>query len=62
MSKYLTKKDMKMTEAEFDLAVNSLLSKGLIEELVIDGEKNYRITELGRTVYPHLASLPAERN
>lgn len=64
--KYFTKEraraSLRMDDQEFDKAMQSLLEKGLMEEKDFDGIKHYRITQLGKEVYPHVSSEPSERN
>lgn len=66
MSKFFPKKqmqsDLRMSEADFEQAIQGPLKKGLMEQTVIDGELHYRITELGKMLRQHVSSSPSNRN
>ena len=51
-----------MRSDEFSLAINGLISKGLVEEVVIDGVINYRLTNIGVQIGSHLDSNIKEQN
>lgn len=41
---------MKFDKSELVDAVESLVAKGLIEKIVVDGVEKYRLTELGKQI------------
>jgi hypothetical protein len=51
-----------MSKAEFDEAIQGLLEKGLVHEVVVDGEIEYQLTDMGTSVGHHLESDPNKRN
>ena len=51
-----------MSEAAFDEAIQGLIEKGIVEEVVIDGEVHYQLTPLGLAIGPHLESDPSTQN
>lgn len=51
-----------MSEDEFNEAIQGLIEKGLVEEVMVDGEVQYRLTMVGQAVGAHMESEPAVRN
>ena len=51
-----------MSESDFDEAIKGLIEKGLVEEVMVDGEVHYRLTLEGQAVGQHMESNPADRN
>lgn len=47
---------------EFDEGIKGLIDKGIVEEIIIDGEINYQLTNVGLQLGPHLNSSLAEQN
>ena len=54
--------DIPMSSSEFALAIKGLLDKGLVEEVIVDGEINYRLTSIGCQIGPHMTSVVKEQN
>ena len=51
-----------VSDVEFNLAMCSLVERGLMEELLIDGVIHYQITSLGLQVGHHMDSDHRTRN
>lgn len=51
-----------MSEKDFDEAIQGLIEKGLVEEVMVDGEVQYRLTLVGQAVGHHMESDPTNRN
>lgn len=51
-----------MSANSFHEAVIGLIEKGLVEEVVVDGEVKYQLTKLGEQIGPHLNSDLPEQN
>lgn len=66
MSKYdelFTSSDITtMSQADFDEAIKGLIAKGIMEEVVVDGEVKYRMSKLVRGIAPHLNSNAKDQN
>ena len=62
MSKIFSSKDSDMNKQEFMLAIEGLIDKGLVEEVIIDGERHYRLTEIGLMIGKHLDSNIKDQN
>lgn len=54
--------DSDMTVEEFDKAMKGLVEKGLMEEVMINGQPFYRLTPNGRAVGKHMHSTAKEQN
>lgn len=54
--------DSDMTVEEFDKAMKGLVEKGLMEEVMINGQPFYRLTPTGREVGKHMHSTIKEQN
>lgn len=55
-------KDINMNKAEFDKAIKSLIEKGLVEEVIVGDEVNYRLTDICIKLESHLNSDISEQN
>ena len=55
-------KDIDMNKAEFDKAIKSLIEKGLVEEVIVGDEVNYRLTDVCIKLESHLTSDISEQN
>jgi len=51
-----------MSKNEFEKAIQGLLSKGIMEEVMVDGQIKYRLTKVGEQIGPHLTSDITEQN
>lgn len=60
--KFVGVEDSDMTVEEFTNAMKGLVAKGLMEEVIINGEPKYRLTPMGRSVGQHMQSSPKEQN
>jgi len=49
-------------EADITSALTALVNKGLVEEVIVDGEIQYRLTSIGEKVADHLGSDSKDRN
>jgi hypothetical protein len=54
--------DSDLQKSEFDAAIQSLVEKGMVSTIVIDGEIHYQITDLGIMVGSHIDSDPSGWN
>ncbi|CAB4196732.1 hypothetical protein UFOVP1290_252 [uncultured Caudovirales phage] len=54
--------DKKLTEGEVDQALQSLIDKGLVEKIIIDGVEKFQLTMLGLAARLHEGSNPETRN
>jgi hypothetical protein len=54
--------DSDMTIEEFDSAMKGLVAKGLMEEVIVNGEPKYRLTPMGRSVGQHMNSTTKDQN
>lgn len=55
-------KDKKLTEDEVNVALESLINKGLVEKVIIDGVEKFQLTMLGLAAKLHEGSNPETRN
>lgn len=53
---------MGLSNKEFKEAVSNLIDKGIVEEVIIDGEVEYKVTYIGLQIYNHLYSDKSEQN
>lgn len=60
--KLFSRKDVRMSDAEFEKTTNSMVESGLLEKVVIDGKVFYRGTPLCCTVRAQSHSDPCLRN
>lgn len=51
-----------MSAGSFHEAILGLIEKGIIEEVILDGEVKYRLTKVGEQIGPHLTSDITEQN
>jgi len=51
-----------ISDEEFNLAIKSLIDKGLIYLSIIDNKETYCVTSIGREVYSHLDSSFEDQN
>jgi hypothetical protein len=56
-----------MSNKEYDKlaitdALTALINKGLVEEIIVDGESQYRLTSIGEKVADHLGSDSKDRS
>lgn len=56
------KEDSELSSVEFDVAISGLLSKGLVEKLMINGVEHYILTDIGVAIGQHLDSDPSKQN
>ena len=54
--------DIGMSKTEFDLAIKGLIEKGLVEEVIVGDEVNYRLTDVCIKLESHLDSDISEQN
>lgn len=54
--------DLNLSKKDFELAVKGLIDKGLLEEVLIEGQIKYRLTKIGMIVGGHLDSDPKFQN
>lgn len=45
-----------------DDALKSLINKGVVEEIIVNGEPTYKLTPVGMQVIKHMTSDPSVRN
>ncbi len=55
-------KDKKITEEEVNVALESLIKKGLVEKVFVDGVEKFQLTMLGMAAKLHENSNPETRN
>lgn len=51
-----------MSQEDFAQAIQGLVTKDVMEEVIIDGTIKYRLTDFGRSIGPHMNSNIEERN
>lgn len=51
-----------MSAESFHKAIRGLIEKGILEEVILDGEVKYQLTKVGEQIGPHLTSDLAEQN
>lgn len=56
------KSDLKFSNKDFDKAIQALVDKGLVEQISVDGETHYKLTNLGLQIRTHVNSDPDQRN
>jgi hypothetical protein len=61
-SRCFTRESTGMTDAEFKKASESLMEKGLLEKVLINGKALYRATGRGAVVWTHMHSEVGTRN
>jgi hypothetical protein len=54
--------DIEMNKTEFDLAIKGLIEKGLVEEVIVGDEVNYRLTDICIKLESHFDSDIYEQN
>ena len=54
--------DVGMSKSEFDLAIKGLIEKGLVEEVIVGDEVNYRLTDICIKLESHLDSDIKDQN
>jgi len=60
---YFNRTDMDMSEAEFSVAMKSLLACKVIQEVEVSGQTYYKLTPVGRAIYKHRHhSNPKDQN
>lgn len=62
IKKTFKKNEIPVSSKLFDEAMQSLLDKGLIETIDVDGDIRYRLTTLGLQIQTHMNSDPSQRN
>lgn len=50
------------SEEEFNEAINSLVEKGLVSKVIIDGQEYFELTSIGRMVKKQLNSYSSLKN
>ena len=54
--------DSGVSEQDFKTALQGLIEKGLVQEIVEDGQIKYKLTPMGRAVGKHLDSNHSDKN
>lgn len=62
VKKSFKKNEIPVSSNVFDQAIQSLLDKGLVETIDVNGDIHYRLTTLGLQIQNHLNSDPSQRN
>lgn len=56
------KKELNLTDDEFNQGIKSLIEKGLVEEVIVNDEVLYKLTSNGKIVGKHMMSDPKTKN
>jgi len=59
---FFSSEESDMSEKEFNIAIQSLMEKGLVSKTIIDGETYYCLTNIGLIVSSHIDSEQSLRN
>ncbi len=51
-----------ITQVEFNEAIQGLILKGLVEPYIKDGQKKYRLTNIGKKLHMHMNSADSKMN
>lgn len=62
MNDKFLKNDNSISKKDFDESIKSLIDKGLVEQINLNNQVQYKLTDLGDKVSRHINSNPKIRN